>query len=233
MANQIRPPGFTQPNTQNNNRNNQGYNQNQGYNRNQGNTNQGNQVHQGANNNSGLNHQALAYQAPIQQAPITNTRFKAYTKANDANMNNLQMKLDNFQRNQNDFQKSYNDSQKKQEGFQNMMLSFMQNFHNQNASSSGSLPSNTIPNLRNKAKAITTRSGMSYDGPLIPPPVVEKEPEVTKDKVLSSTKNIQPPVVQEQEKDKEPLDEPFVAKKTNLPYPSRLAKRSSAERMIF
>ncbi|GJZ88327.1 reverse transcriptase domain-containing protein [Tanacetum coccineum] len=37
--------------------------------------------------------------------------------------------------------------------------------------------SNTIPNPRNEAKAITTRSGASYDGPPIPPPVVEKEPE--------------------------------------------------------
>ncbi|GKA67531.1 reverse transcriptase domain-containing protein [Tanacetum coccineum] len=48
-------------------------------------------------------------------------------------------------------------------------------------SSSNSLPSNTIPNPRNEAKAITTRSGVSYDGPPIPPPVVEKESEVTKD----------------------------------------------------
>ncbi|GJS76571.1 reverse transcriptase domain-containing protein [Tanacetum coccineum] len=40
---------------------------------------------------------------------------------------------------------------------------------------SSSLPSNTIPNPRNEAKAITTRSGISYDGPPIPPPVVEKE----------------------------------------------------------
>ncbi|GJW23135.1 reverse transcriptase domain-containing protein [Tanacetum coccineum] len=44
------------------------------------------------------------------------------------------------------------------------------------ASSSSTLPSNTIPNPRNEAKAITTRSGVLYDGPLIPPPVVEKEP---------------------------------------------------------
>ncbi|GJU26014.1 reverse transcriptase domain-containing protein [Tanacetum coccineum] len=36
-------------------------------------------------------------------------------------------------------------------------------------SSSSSLPSNTIPNPRNKAKAITTRSGVSYDGPPILP----------------------------------------------------------------
>ncbi|GJR41369.1 hypothetical protein Tco_1217053 [Tanacetum coccineum] len=46
------------------------------------------------------------------------------------------------------------------------------------ASSSSTLPSNTIPNPRNEAKAITTRSGASYDGPPIPPPVVEKESEV-------------------------------------------------------
>ncbi|GKE55804.1 reverse transcriptase domain-containing protein, partial [Tanacetum coccineum] len=214
VANQMRPPGFTQPNAQNNNRN------------------QGNQVHQGANNNSGLNHQAPAYQALVQQAPVTNLKFEAYTKANDANMNILQMKLDNFQRNQNNFQRSYNDSQKKQDDFQNMMLSFMQNYHNKNALSLGSLPSNTIPNPRNEAKAITTRIGVSYDGPPIPLQVVEKEPEVTKDTVLPSTEEIQPPLVQEQNKDKEPIDEPFVAKmtKTNLPYPSRLAKEKLHEK---
>ncbi|GJY33772.1 hypothetical protein Tco_0418241 [Tanacetum coccineum] len=62
---------------------------------------------------------------------------------------------------------------------------------------SSSLPSNTIPNPRNEAKAITTRSGVSYDGPPIPPPVVEKESEVIKDTELPSTKDIQPPLVQE------------------------------------
>ncbi|GJW35051.1 hypothetical protein Tco_0057971 [Tanacetum coccineum] len=71
------------------------------------------------------------------------------------------------------------------------------------ASSSSTLPSNTIPNPRNEAKAITTRSGASYDGPPIPPPMVEKEPEVTKDTELPSTEDIQPPpFVQEQTKDK-------------------------------
>nr|GEW46876.1 reverse transcriptase domain-containing protein [Tanacetum cinerariifolium] len=105
-----------------------------------------------------------------------------------------------------------------------MMMSFMQNLHNNKASSLSSLPSNTIPNRRSKAKSITTRSGISYDGPPIPPPVMEKEPEVTKDTKLTSTKNIQPPSVQVHEKDKEPVDELFVVPKTktNLPYPSRL-----------
>ncbi|GKD35101.1 hypothetical protein Tco_1250610 [Tanacetum coccineum] len=69
-------------------------------------------------------------------------------------------------------------------------------------SGSGSLPSNTVANPRGDLKAITTRSGISYDGPPIPPPssslpkVVEREPEVTKDTVRPSTENIQPPVVQ-------------------------------------
>ncbi|GJY11314.1 hypothetical protein Tco_0379499 [Tanacetum coccineum] len=55
------------------------------------------------------------------------------------------------------------------------------------------LPSNTVANLRGDLKAITTRSGISYDGPPIPPlpRVVEWEPEVTKDTVQPSTKNIQ------------------------------------------
>ncbi|GJT97938.1 reverse transcriptase domain-containing protein [Tanacetum coccineum] len=184
------------------------------------------QVYQPPTNQPPVNH-ALPYQPPASQIHgVSKTDFENYAKANDANMNNLQMKLDNFQRNQNDFQRSYNDSQKKQDDFQNMMLSFMQNYHNNQASSSSTLPSNTIPNPRNEAKAITTRSGASYDGPPIPSPVVEKEPEVTKDTVIPSTEDIQPPLVQDQNKDKEQNDEPFVVKNTknNLPYPSRLAK---------
>nr|GEX04375.1 hypothetical protein [Tanacetum cinerariifolium] len=112
------------------------------------------------------------------------------------------------------------------------MMSFMQNLHNNKASSSSSLLSNTIPNPRNEAKAITTRSGISYDGPLISPPVVEKEPEATKDTELPSTENIQPPLVQVHEKDKEPIDKPFVVlkTKTNLPYPLRLVKEKVREK---
>nr|GFA91147.1 reverse transcriptase domain-containing protein [Tanacetum cinerariifolium] len=113
-----------------------------------------------------------------------------------------------------------------------MMMSFMQNLHNNKVSSSSSLPSNTIPNPRNKAKAITTRSGISYDGPLILLPVMKKEPKATKDTELPSTKNFQPPLVQIHEKDKEPIDKPFVVPKTktNLPYPSRLKKEKLCEK---
>ncbi|GJZ01590.1 reverse transcriptase domain-containing protein [Tanacetum coccineum] len=84
------------------------------------------------------------------------------------------------------------------------------------------------------AKAITTRSGFSYDEPPIPPPVMEKESEVTKDTELPNIKDIQPsPLIHEQTKDKEPIEEPyFVANKAkpNLPYPSRLNKQKIREK---
>ncbi|GJR81415.1 reverse transcriptase domain-containing protein [Tanacetum coccineum] len=101
-------------------------------------------------------------------------------------------------------------------------------------SGSGSLPSNTVANPRGDLKAITTRSGISYDGPPIPPPssslpkVVEREPEMTKDMVLPSTENIQPPVVQIQA----PIDEHIVAPKPkpSIPYPSRANKQKLHEK---
>ncbi|GKB87353.1 reverse transcriptase domain-containing protein [Tanacetum coccineum] len=234
LASQMRPPGFNQPNVQNNQGNqnryqgtNSNFNQNRGGNFNQNRQNNQNQVYQAPPyqppTNQPLVNQALPPVSQIQG--VSKTDFESYAKANDANMNNLQMKLDNFQRNQNDFQKVYNESQKKQDDFQRMMLSFMQSYHSNQASSSSTLPSNTIPNPRNEAKAITTRSGASYDGPPIPPPVVEKESEVTKDTELPSTEDIQPPpLVQEQTKDKEPIEEPsFVANKAkpNFALPNK------------
>ncbi|GKE90033.1 hypothetical protein Tco_1567508 [Tanacetum coccineum] len=77
-------------------------------------------------------------------------------------------------------------------------------------------------------KAITTRSGVSYDGPQVPPPpsslpkVLEHEPKVTKDTVQPSTENIQPPVAQNQTQ----INEPIVAPKAKLTitYPSRINK---------
>nr|GEW67488.1 reverse transcriptase domain-containing protein [Tanacetum cinerariifolium] len=115
----------------------------------------------------------------------------------------------------------------------NMFASY---FKKNIAFTSGSrpLPSNTIANQRGDLKAITTRSGFSYDGPPIPPPfsslpkVVERVPEVTKDTVQLSTENIQPPVVQNQVS----IDEPIVAPKPKpvIPYPSRANKQKLREK---
>nr|GFC65946.1 hypothetical protein [Tanacetum cinerariifolium] len=133
-------------------------------------------------------------------------------------MNNLQLKFDNFQKNQQDFQKKF---KQKQDDFQNQMMNFMQNLYNNKSSSSSSLPSNTIPNPKGEAKAITTISGMTYKEPPIPPPSVkQQEPtEETMDTELPSTKDIQPSLVQVQE-DKS-VEEPFVVipkAKANPPY---------------
>nr|GFA77545.1 reverse transcriptase domain-containing protein [Tanacetum cinerariifolium] len=78
------------------------------------------------------------------------------------------------------------------------MMNFMQNLYNNKLSSSSSLPTNTIPNPKREAKAITTRSGMPYKEPPIPPPSVDQqEPiEVTTDTELPSLEDIQPPLVQ-------------------------------------
>nr|GFA82159.1 reverse transcriptase domain-containing protein [Tanacetum cinerariifolium] len=116
--------------------------------------------------------QTLTYQAPAQQNTVTHNKFEAYTNAKDANMNNLQFKFDNFQKNQQDFQKKF---EQKQDDFQNQMMNFMQNLYNNKSSSSSSLSSNTNPNLKGEAKAITTRSGMSYKEPPIPPSGVEQQ----------------------------------------------------------
>ncbi|GKB20299.1 reverse transcriptase domain-containing protein, partial [Tanacetum coccineum] len=174
---------------------------------------------------------APAHQAPIQPVSVTNTLFEAYTRANDANINNLNMKIDDFTRRQ-------AESQKKNDEFQQMMLNFMQNNHNNNALGSGTLPSNTIANPRGEVKAITTRSGVTYTPvPPIPPPlydenepepVVEKETEVTTDTVQPCTKDIQPLVVQSHVQINEPIV--VLKPKPTLPYPSRMNKQKIKEK---
>nr|GFC73082.1 hypothetical protein [Tanacetum cinerariifolium] len=88
----MRPPGFHQSTQQNNSQNRfQGKNLNQNRPPNQGAIYQ-NRPSQNPN-----------LQASPQQNTVTLGKFEAYTTANDANMNNLQLKFDNFQRNQQDF----------------------------------------------------------------------------------------------------------------------------------
>nr|GFA53040.1 hypothetical protein [Tanacetum cinerariifolium] len=181
----MRPPGFNQPTHQNNNQNH--------FKGNKFNQNQIRQQNQGAIYQN-RPQQNPSFQAPPQQNTITQGKFEAYTIANDAIMNNLQLKFDNFQKNQQDFQKKF---EQKQDDFQNQMMNFMQNLYNK-LSSSSSLPSNTISNPKGEAKAITTGSGMSYKEPPIPPPGMDQqEPiEVTTDTELPCPEDIQPPLVQ-------------------------------------
>ncbi|GJT14522.1 reverse transcriptase domain-containing protein [Tanacetum coccineum] len=116
--------------------------------------------------------------------------------------------------------------------FKNMLSGFFQN----QASTSGTLPSNTIPNPKGEMKAITTRSGVAYEGPSIPTnpspkKVVERETEETMDKEQTNfqgtTAHIQPSV------NPIPILEPDVLNilpKPNIPYPSRLNDQKLREK---
>ncbi|GJZ89594.1 reverse transcriptase domain-containing protein [Tanacetum coccineum] len=118
----------------------------------------------------------------------------------------------------------------------NDMRSILGSFFQNQASTSGTLPSNTIPNPKGEMKAITTRSGVAYEGPSIPTnpspkKVVERETEETTDKEQTnfqgSTAHIQPPVIPI------PIPEPDVPKtlpKPNIPYPSRLNDQKLREK---
>ncbi|GKA77920.1 reverse transcriptase domain-containing protein [Tanacetum coccineum] len=213
IANQIRPPGF--PPVQQNQRNNQNrYNQNQGNNYNHGPIHQPS-VNQGQIYRPQVN-QPPAYQAPAPQTQgVSKTDFESYVKANDAVMQNMQSQMSNI-------------------------TDLLTKIANSNAAStlgSGSLPSNTVANPKSELKAITTRSGASYDGPQVPPltsslpKVVENEPEVTKDTVPptnnESTKDVQPLVVQVQPHIPNskpvvaPVSAPMPNLKPSIPYPSR------------
>nr|GFB97234.1 hypothetical protein [Tanacetum cinerariifolium] len=79
-------------------------------------------------------------------------------------------------------------------------------------STSSSLPSNTIPNLKGEAKAITTRSGTSYKEPPIPPTGVnQQEPvEATTDTEPQNSDDIHPSTVQAGVHVEKPAEEPAV-----------------------
>ncbi|GKD42986.1 reverse transcriptase domain-containing protein [Tanacetum coccineum] len=232
--NYLGPPGFNQPNVQNNQ--NQ-YNQNQ----NQGNfqalnyqalNNQG----RGQNFNQGNNN----YQAPNYQAQVRpSNELTSYMKSNEAILRGMRTQMANMKTElRNEFKSTIDARTNKIENQNNQIMNILTNMQNQNPSGSGSLPSNTVANPRGDVKAITTRSGVAYDGPTIPPtpsPLpkeVERETEATKDKVqntsLGSTAHVQPPVVQD------PIPEPEVAPKPkpkpSIPYPSRLNDQKLREK---
>nr|GFD02100.1 reverse transcriptase domain-containing protein [Tanacetum cinerariifolium] len=118
----------------------------------------------------------------------------------------------------------------------NEMRSILGSFFQNQASTLGTLLSNTIPNLKGEMKAVTTCSGLAYEGPSIPTnsspeKVVERETEETMHKeqhnCQGSTAHIQPLVVPTT------IPEPVVPKtqpKLNIPYPSRLNDQKLREK---
>ncbi|GJY84588.1 hypothetical protein Tco_0497964 [Tanacetum coccineum] len=210
-SNQMAPPGFA-PLQNNQNR----FNQNQGNNFNRG------------NNFHGFQNQPLAPNNQVQQG-ISN-EFSSYMKSYESMIRNMQTQINVLR---GDFNKQ---EESLRRNLNNDMRSILGSFFQNQASTLGTLPSNTIPNPKGEMKAITTRSGVAYEGPSIPTnpspkKVVELETKETTDKdqtnFQGSTAHIQPPVIPI------PIPKPDVSKtlpKPNIPYPSRLNDQKLCEK---
>ncbi|GKF52520.1 hypothetical protein Tco_0159430, partial [Tanacetum coccineum] len=141
------------------------------------------------------------------QQKISND-FSSYKKNNDQMLRNMQNQINLLKGDlKNEIQNTIKSQQavmmNQQTTFQNNLKNMIGGLFQNHASTSGTLPSNTIPNPKGEMKAITTRSGVAYVGPLIPTnpspkKVVEQETEETTDKEQSnyqgSTAHIPPPV---------------------------------------
>ncbi|GKA72891.1 hypothetical protein Tco_0779107 [Tanacetum coccineum] len=175
---------------------------------------------QNQGNNQNRYNQNLGNSIKLQ---LTNPRFikedfQAYVKANDAVMRNMQTQGQNMQN--------------QLTNLTDMLSKF---FNSNTASTSRTLPSNTVTNPKEDLKGITTRSGVAYKGPTIPttssPKVVERETKVTKDTMPpannGSTEDVQPPVVPviHHESISELVNAPVSAlmpnQKASIPFPSR------------
>ncbi|GJY39360.1 reverse transcriptase domain-containing protein [Tanacetum coccineum] len=210
VSNQMAPPGFAPVQNNGQNRFN---NQGQGNNFNRGNNFHGNQGFQNQNNHA-PNFQNQGFQNQPFQVPNNQVQqefsndFSSYKRNNDQMMRNMQNQINSLKGDlKNEIQNTIKSQQavmmNQQTTFQNNLQNMICGLFQNQASTSGTLPSNTIPNPKGEMKAITTRSGVAYEGPSIPTnpspkKVVERETEETTDKEQTnfqgSTAQIPPPV---------------------------------------
>ncbi|GJR42366.1 reverse transcriptase domain-containing protein [Tanacetum coccineum] len=259
VSNQMAPPGFAS--VQNNGQNRFNQNHVQGNNFNRGNNFHGNQGFQNQNNhapnfqNQGFQNQPFQVPNNQVQQEISND-FSSYKRNNDQMLRNMQNQINSLKGDlKNEIQNTIKSQQavmmNQQTTFQNNLQNMICGLFQNQASTSGTLPSNTIPNPKGEMKAITTRSGVAYEGPSIPTnpspkKVVERETEETTDKEQTnfqgSTAQIPPPVIPisipEPDVPKTlpkttPIPESDIPKslpKPNIPYPSRRDDQKSRDK---
>ncbi|GJU91932.1 hypothetical protein Tco_1304355 [Tanacetum coccineum] len=110
-------------------------------------------------------YQAPAYQAPVPQTHgVSKTDFDSYVKANDAVMRNMQNQNQVLQTQGQNMQTQLNNLATSNQRLESMLGNFIKM---NTASTSGTLPSNTVTNPKEDLKGITTRSGVAYKGPTI------------------------------------------------------------------
>nr|GEY43884.1 reverse transcriptase domain-containing protein [Tanacetum cinerariifolium] len=162
--------------------------------------------------------------------PNVPNEFSSYIKSNEIAIKTMQNQINvlrgDFIKQEENLRRNLNDD------IRNILSSFFQN----QPSTLGTLSSNTIPNPKGEMKAVTTRSGLAYEGPSIPTESpLEKVDEQNTEEILDkdhsnssgSTAQIQPLVV--------PIliPEPDVLRtqsKPSIPYLSRLNDQKLREK---
>nr|GEY02168.1 reverse transcriptase domain-containing protein [Tanacetum cinerariifolium] len=162
--------------------------------------------------------------------PSVPNEFLSYLKSNEIMIKSMQNQINvlrgGFNKQEENLRRNLNDD----------MRSILGSFFQNQPSTSGTLPSNTVSNLKGEMKAVTTRIGLAYEGPSIPTesPLEKVDEQNTKeilDKEHSnssgSTAQVQPPVV--------PIlilkpDVMRTQKKPTIPYPSRLNEQKLREK---
>ncbi|GJT46348.1 reverse transcriptase domain-containing protein [Tanacetum coccineum] len=176
VSNQMEPPGFAP--VQNNGQNRFNQNHGQGNNFNRGNNFHGNQGFQ-VQNNHAPNFQNQGFQNQPFQVPNNQVQqefsneFSSYKRNNDQMMRNMQNQINSLKGDlKNEIQNTIKSHQavmmNQQTTFQNNLQNMICGLFQNQTSTTGTLPSNTIPNPKGEMKAITTRSGVAYEGPSIP-----------------------------------------------------------------
>nr|GEW26843.1 reverse transcriptase domain-containing protein [Tanacetum cinerariifolium] len=126
--------------------------------------------------------------------------LSSYMKSNETLIRNMQNQINVLR---GDFNKQ---DENLRRNLNNDMRSILGCLFQNQASTLGTLPSNTVPNPKGEMKVVTSRSGLAYEGPSIPTnspleKVVERDTEETTDKEHSncqgSTAHIQPPKLHE------------------------------------
>nr|GEW62346.1 DNA-directed DNA polymerase [Tanacetum cinerariifolium] len=160
----------------------------------------------------------------VRLTPLSvSNEFLSYMKSNEIMIKSMQNKINVLR---GDFNKQEENLMR---NLNNDMRSILGSFFQNQPSTSGTLPSNTVPNPQGKMKAVTTCSGLAYEGLSIPTSSpLEKVDKQNSEEILNkehsnssgSTAQVQPPVV--------PIliPEPDVSRtqtKPTIPYPSSFA----------
>nr|GEV05492.1 hypothetical protein [Tanacetum cinerariifolium] len=187
VANQMRPPGFAQPNVENNQNR---FGQPQGFNR------------------SPNFNQEQPYQATQSNQNFYLNELEKIKRINDVSLKAMQNQTDMVKNElRNEMKTSIQTSLSNQTNeIKNMMASLLQ-MNTASTSGSGTLSGNTIANPKGELNAITTRSGLVTEGPIVPNPPKPVNPE--EDECVEETYtdqdhaeyNIKVPLPPPQEKD--------------------------------